>query len=36
MWENPAVLKSLQRGMEQAATGKVRSLGSFAGYRDKD
>lgn len=36
VWENPEVMKSLQRGMEQAATGKVRSLGSFAEYRDDD
>lgn len=36
VWENPEVMKSLQRGMEQAATGKARSRGSFAKYRDKD
>ena len=36
VWENPDVLESLKRGMEQAATGKVRKLGSFAKYRDDD
>ena len=33
VWENRRVRESLERGMEQAAAGKVRSLGSFAKHR---
>jgi hypothetical protein len=34
IWENPELLASLKRGLEQAALGKVRPLGSFREYLD--
>jgi hypothetical protein len=34
VWENPKVMASLRKGMEQAATGDVHRLGSFAKHRD--
>jgi hypothetical protein len=36
VWENAQVRKSLERGMEQAALGKVVDLGSFATYAEQD
>lgn len=36
IWEDRRVLESLKRGMEQAAAGQGRSLGSFAKYRNDD
>jgi hypothetical protein len=34
LWQNPTALVSVQRGIEQAAAGETRSLGSFAQYAD--
>jgi hypothetical protein len=34
LWENPEALASLGRGLQQAADGDVRDLGSFAQYAD--
>ena len=36
VWENPQLLASLKRGMEQAALGQVKDLGSFAQYVDEE
>jgi hypothetical protein len=35
VWENPEVLASLNRGIEQAARGETVYLGSFARYLDE-
>jgi hypothetical protein len=35
VWENRKVRESLVRGMEDAAAGRVRSLGSFAELADE-
>lgn len=34
VWENPELLASLRRGMEEAALGKLEDRGSFAQYAD--
>ena len=34
LWQNPAALNSVLRGIEQAAPGEVHDLGSFAQYAD--
>lgn len=36
VWENPDLLASLQRGIEQAAVGQVEDRGSFAAYAEED
>ena len=36
LFENPAALKSVKAGLEQAGRGKTQSLGSFAEYEDED
>lgn len=36
VWENSDLLASLQRGIEQAAVGKVEDRGSFAVYAEDD
>jgi len=36
LWENPEALASLERGLEDAAAGRVHYLGSFAAYAEED
>lgn len=34
LWENEQALHSVKKGIEEAARGETRSLGSFAGFAD--
>jgi hypothetical protein len=34
LWKNPEAQASLEKGMQQAATGELHDLGSFAEYTD--
>ncbi|GAA6617502.1 hypothetical protein [Scytonema sp. NUACC26] len=34
LWQNPEAMAMVQRGLQQAASGEVHDLGSFAQYAD--
>jgi hypothetical protein len=36
LWQNPAAIASVQRGIEQAGAGEVHDLGSFAQYAEME
>jgi hypothetical protein len=36
LWQNPEVIASVQRGIEQAGGGEVHDLGSFAQYAEME
>lgn len=36
LWDNPAAMSSLDRGLQELLDGKGVSLGSFAAYADDD
>lgn len=35
LFDNPVALSAVKSGLDQAAAGKTRALGSFAGYADE-